>query len=82
MQRVSKILFVPIVVIAQFSESTMKTLCDGNPLDDVTMLLDYRNNLKRIMQEGTVPKNSVVATDHPDYKPWITSVADQAVAQQ
>ncbi len=32
---------------------------DGNPLEDVTLLEDYENNIRVIMKDGTVYKNTL-----------------------
>ena len=34
-------------------------IVDGNPLDDILLMLDYENNFKLIMKDGTVYKNTL-----------------------
>lgn len=34
-------------------------LVDGNPLEDVRVLEDYENNLKMIMKDGVIYKNTL-----------------------
>jgi imidazolonepropionase-like amidohydrolase len=34
-------------------------LVDGNPLDDITLIRDYKNNFKLIMKDGKVYKNTL-----------------------
>jgi len=34
-------------------------LIDGNPLEDVTQLADYENNIDLIMKDGVIYKNTL-----------------------
>jgi imidazolonepropionase-like amidohydrolase len=43
-------------------------LWDGNPLDDIKLILD-ESKLNFIMKDGLVYKNTVVAEDHPHFRP-------------
>ena len=57
-------------------KSTLLSLliADGNPLEDLTVLQDYRKNLKLIMQDGKILRNTLVPAGDPDYRPAISSV--------
>jgi len=48
-------------------------IVDGNPLEDLTVLRDYRKNLKLIMKNGQILKNTLAAPGSADYKPNITA---------
>jgi imidazolonepropionase-like amidohydrolase len=43
-------------------------LWNGNPLDDIKLILD-ESKLNFIMKDGLVYKNTVVAEDHPHFRP-------------
>ncbi len=43
-------------------------LWDGNPLEDIKLILD-EDNLNFIMKDGLVYKNTVVEEDHPYFRP-------------
>ena len=43
-------------------------LWDGNPLDDIELILE-EDNLNFIMKDGLVYKNTVVEEDHPYFRP-------------
>jgi len=43
-------------------------LWDGNPLDDIKLILD-ENKLDFVMKDGLVYKNTVVEGDHPNFRP-------------
>jgi ABC-type transport system involved in cytochrome bd biosynthesis fused ATPase/permease subunit len=49
-------------------------IANGNSLEDLTMLRDYRKNLKLIMQDGKILRNTLVPAGDPDYRPAISSV--------
>ena len=34
-------------------------ILEGNPLDDIKVMMDYENNLKLIMKDGKVYKNTL-----------------------
>jgi imidazolonepropionase-like amidohydrolase len=48
----------PLGVIAEGAYADL-LLVDGNPLDDVAVLADYEQNLKLIMKDGKIFKNSL-----------------------
>ena len=47
---------------------------DGNTLEDLTVLWDYRKKLKLIMQDGKILKNTIVPAVDPDYRPAISPI--------
>ena len=47
---------------------------DGNPLEDIPVLRVYRNNLKLIMQDGKILKNTLVPAGDPGYRPVISTI--------
>ena len=49
-------------------------IADRNALEDLTVLRDYRKNLKLIMQDGKILRNTLVPAGDPDYRPAISSV--------
>ncbi len=48
----------PLGVIAEGAYADL-LLVDGNPLEDVALLEDYENNIRLIMKDGTVYKNTL-----------------------
>jgi imidazolonepropionase-like amidohydrolase len=50
-------------------------IVDGNPLEDLTILRDYHKNMKLIMKNGTVLKNTLVEPGSSDYLPNIAAHA-------
>jgi hypothetical protein len=47
---------------------------DGNPLEDLTVLLEYRKNLELIMQDRKILKNTFVPSGDPGSRPVISSI--------
>ena len=48
----------PIGVIEAGAYADM-LLIDGNPLDDVTVMADWKNNIKVIIKDGKIFKNTL-----------------------
>lgn len=57
-------------------KSTLLSLLivDGNPLEELTVLRDYHKNLKLIMQDGKILRNTLFPAGNQDYRPAISSV--------
>jgi imidazolonepropionase-like amidohydrolase len=48
----------PLGVIQESAYADL-LLIDGNPLEDVTLLADYENNIDLIMKDGVIYKNTL-----------------------
>jgi putative ABC transport system ATP-binding protein len=49
-------------------------IVDGNPHEVLTVLRDYRKNLKLIMQDGKILKNTLVTAGDPHYRTIISPI--------